>query len=344
MLRLYKPIIEHDIFGLHKTLKHLVCEVWCRADENTFQSKINTDLQKLLSYSVKTGATFGNEAERIYEIFQEALSPIEIFKISSAFTRSEKIEELCSKILPPIYLSELHEVVEKDIKPLFKWCYEELLDKKKVAGDKLAYYKELITKNDFQYCACCGLIDFESTDPDNEVREAYDHYLPKSEYPFASVNFKNLVPLCYKCNSARKKAKNPIENDRIAFYPFSKDEHSIGIKCKFIIETNPNLDVVLTNLEVSFSGDEKRIDTWNWLFDIKDQYARKIADNSKNVLRDLKSRHRLAKKKNSATTYEEILQDEIEICEDNKYSDWKFLKLPVLEELKLQKDLIAVYK
>ena len=88
------------------------------------------------------------------------------------------------EVLSQFVLGDLNEIVEKEIKPLLKWCYEELLDKAKVKGDKLEYYKRLNGLNNFNECPCCGLVIFEDEESDNDEREAYDHYLPKSKYPF----------------------------------------------------------------------------------------------------------------------------------------------------------------
>lgn len=343
MLRLYKPIENDNIFKLHKTLEYLVCEVWCKADENSFDSKLNDDLKKIIGYSYYKGVTFKSEIERIYNIFKHIDEPLRK-NIIEAFNQAVQIDQLCNKSIKAILLSELHETVANDIKPLFKWCYEDLLEKKRILGDKLQYYKELIRYNKFKYCPCCGLIEFESDDDDNEVREAYDHYLPKSEFPFASVSFKNLVPLCYKCNSDRKKAKNPIENDRIAYYPFSDnpDSHFVAIQTIFQLELDEEKKLILIDLEIILGGDENKSKTWDWLFDIKNQYARKIKKSSKTFLRELKSRYRNKLKLDNNATFRELLLEEIEIYEKDIFDDWKFLKIAIITHLLTMETYIGV--
>jgi len=345
MLRLYKPIEDDDIFKLHNTLETLVCDVWCKADDNSFEDKFSDDLKQIVNYSYKKGVSFKSEIKRIYNIFKGIDEP-QRTKIKEAFEQAEKIEQLCNKSTDPILLSDLHETVEKDIKPLFKWCYEDLLDKKKVSGDKLQYYKKLIKQNKFKYCPCCGLIDFESDDDDNEVREAYDHYLPKSEFPFASVSFKNLVPLCYKCNSERKKAKNPIEKDRIAYYPFidNPDTHSIQINSTFDLDLDENKDLVLNNLEIILGGDKLKSDTWNWLFDIEDQYSRKIRRSSQSFLRDLKERYRYKLKLDNQAKFKDFLNEELELYKKDVYYDCRFLKIAIIKHLLTLKNYTSVYQ
>jgi hypothetical protein len=320
MLRLYRSI-DHDIFKLHKMLEHLVCSVWCEACDDACETKLNADF--IIIYNKYDWLK--KEVDTVYE------------KCKSLFP--DERQELCNGA-KPVYLDALPVQVKDDIKPLLVDFYETLLEKGKVPGTKKDYYEQLIKENKFQYCPGCGLIDFENED--SKYREAFDHYLPKSEYPFASVNFNNLVPLCYKCNSDRKKTKDPIENNRKAFYPFASGDHEISVT--LVINKTKDIDCLeRTDLTVKFTGDQDKIETWDWLFDISERYSDKVRPRIKTFLRELKNRYRQQKKDNPELTFIEILDREIEIYEDDKYSDWKFLKIPLLKELKLMTDLIKVY-
>lgn len=332
MLRLYKPI-EHDIFKLHEMLEHLVCSVWCEACEDACETKLNADFKAFYDkYDwVK------KEVNAVYEKCK-SLNDTEKKAIKDAFETNNKIEELCNGT-KPVYLDALPVQVKDDIKPLLVEFYETLLEKAKVPGTKKDYYEKLITGNKFQYCPGCGLIDFEHED--SIYREAFDHYLPKSKYPFASVNFHNLVPLCYKCNSIRKRTKDPIEKDRKAFYPFANGDHDIIITLE--IDKTKDIDKLeRADLTVNLTGDADKIETWDWLFDISERYNDKVRSRIKTNLRELKKRYRQQKKDNPALTFTEIINREIELYEDDKYSDWKFLKIPLLNELKQRTDLIEV--
>lgn len=344
MLRFYKPIDKDEIFQLHVILEHLIVDVWCKADSKSCSAKMNADLKKLITYIYKNKKTFGYEIVRIYILFKD-ISQADRDKISEAIKQAGQIDKLCDRTINPILLADLHNVVKSCIKPLFKWCYEDLLDRKKVSGDKLIFYKTLNGQNNFNYCPCCGLIDFEDYAPENKVRESYDHYLPKSEYPLASVSFKNLVPLCYKCNSERKKAKNPIENTRKAYYPFSKnpENHSIDISTTFELGLDELNQFILEDVIVTLGGDLSKSDTWDWLFAIKDRYASKMANNSKTFLRELKSRYRNKLKIDKNATYEDVLQEEIELFKCDIYDDWKFLKIPIINQLLDKDEFLEVY-
>ncbi|KAF2518830.1 HNH endonuclease [Flavobacterium salilacus subsp. salilacus] len=330
MLRLYRPI-EHDIFKLHTILEHLVCNVWCEACDEACDSKLQNEFKALYVYSVKKGVTLKNEVERIYKIFQ--VIPIEDRAlIKKAFEKNNDIERLCNGEIP-IYLNELNDVISNDIKPLFKWCYEVLLNKEKVVGDKMDYYKALIKHNNFHVCPCCGLIDIESFE--SKYREAFDHYLPKSKYPFASVNFRNLVPLCYKCNSDRKKARDPIENERVVFYPFSQEDHSIEICSEFLLSNNDEtLETELEDFKIDFIGNSDKIDTWKWLFDIEERYGSQMKRFATSFLGHIRRLHNQFVSLNPNWTYLETIDFLINDYKNDYFDDKKFLKIAFLKAVK----------
>lgn len=341
MLRLYTPI-QHDIFTLHNLLEKVVCDVLCTACADSCDSKLEQAFKKNYHYTYN-GSQLKVEIERIYEIFK-GFTPEVRTEIRNAFITNNDIESLCNGT-NPVYLSALPNVIEDDIKPLFKWCYETLLDKGKVAGDKMEYYNKLIKHpdNDFDVCPCCGLIDIESAD--SICREDYDHYLPKAHYPFASVNFLNLVPICNKCNRDRKKAKDPIENDRIAFYPFSTVEHNIEINLNYTADINKeDKELNFIDLEINLNGQADKIETWDWLFDIAIRYEDYIKSKAQGWLRELATRFERNKRRGHGLSYLEIINDHIEDYEDDKYSEKKFLKIAFLKAIKNDGEFKAVYE
>ncbi len=334
MLRIYKPI-THDIFQLQTMLTHLVCEVWCKATNETCESKLNIDFKKIYS----SYAWLKTEVDDIYAQCK-SLTDKEKKDIIDAFETNNKIEDLCNGTIKPVYLSELHIVVEEEMKPLLVDFYETLLEKAKVPGTKKDYYEKLVDENEFKDCPCCGLLYFEPKDSDS--REAFDHYLPKAHYPFASVNFQNLVPLCYKCNSDRKKAKDPIANGKKAFYPFSSAIHNIEIKVK-IDQTKDLRKLERKDLRIEINGDIDKIETWDRLFTIRDRYSDTSKDILKTFLRRIKNRHQDYLALSPKWTYIDSLNKLIKDYKPDEYEDKKFLKIPILEELKNCSALIDVY-
>jgi hypothetical protein len=316
-------------------LEHLVCSVWCEACNDACSTKLNAAFKDIYnSYDwLKT------QIDEIYELCKK-LSPKEKQSIKEAFVTNNEIEKLCNGQSVPKYLDELPDVVKDKMKPLLVDFYETLLERKKVHGTKQDYYQKLIDENDMRFCPCCGLSYFESED--SKYREAFDHYLPKAHYPFLSVNFKNLVPLCHKCNSDRKKEKDPIENKKTAFYPFSNNSHSIQIS--FIIDKTKDLgNLKRQDLQINLIGDTEKIETWDRLFDIKERYNNTTRGFIKTHLNKIKRRHKIFSERKATWTYENSLNELIKDYENDKYEDMKFLKIPFMEELKNCSQLIDVY-
>jgi hypothetical protein len=337
MLRTYKPI-SHEIFTLHNQLEHLVCQVWCGADNTPCIDLLTPDFEIIYnSYD-----WLKNDIDTIYEKCK-LLSDKERADIREAFVVNNRIEELCSGTINPISLASLPTVVTDYMKPLLVKFYEYLLDRAEVAGDKLDYYNKLIQNNRFTTCPCCGLIPIESAE--SHYREDNDHYLPKSDFPFASVNFNNLVPLCSKCNKKCKGSKNPVENSRKAFYPFNINHNEINVDISIIDNDNLNyIHLKDTDIKITFDSDSDKTETWNWLFNIKERYNEETRKFSKSELRIIANRLFRNAKRKQGLSYNEIIDDTIEDYEIDKYEDRKFLKIAFLTEMKSKPEWMAVYQ
>jgi len=335
MLRTYKPLGNHGIFLYQTHVQHLVCEVWCNAlDGQSVQNLLSEEFE--LIYSARDWVK--KSVDEIYEICK-ALTDDERTAIREAFFINNDIESLCEGALSPIELNTLHLVVEQRMKPLLVRFYNELINSK----EKLDYYNKLVeNNNNYDFCPCCGLIRIESNE--SPFREDNDHYLPKAEYPFASVNFANLPPLCSKCNKKWKTIKNPFENGRISFYPFKALENEFEINVS-INESDSTDYLSLGEQEIilDFNNDVNKVDTWNWLFGIKTRYNEEIRQFSKSELRTLANRFKRNEERQQGMTYEQILNDTISDYEIDKYDDRKFLKASFLRELLTKPEWLAAY-
>ena len=245
--------------------------------------------------------------------------------------------------IQPIALDSLPDIVESHMKPLLVKFYDYLLDRAEVPGNKLDYYNRLITKNEFKTCPCCGLSFIESAE--THYREDNDHYLPKADYPFASVNFQNLVPLCSKCNKKCKSTKNPFENNRISYFPFDSVRDDLAISVS--INGEDDLDYLKLKegeVGIELSGDTDKNSTWDYLFEIKERYNEEVREFSKTELRIIANRLFRNSKRKQGLTYDEILNDAIEDYSIESFIDRKFLKKPFLETMKTKPEWMAVYK
>ncbi|BDS14552.1 hypothetical protein [Aureispira anguillae] len=326
MLRTFQ-LIDHPIQNLHELVQHLVCEVWCKADENGYENKIHIDFKPI----VDAYDWLENEIKDIYEICKNIDN---LQAISDAFVINNKIEELCEGQIQPVYLDALPDVVEKRMKPLFVKFYNELLERAKVYhtyGTKKDYFNEIYKKNPYSTCPCCGYHIMKSNR--SKGREAFDHYLPKKLYPFASINFLNLIPLCYECNSTYKGETDTIENGRKAFYPFSIDKTEIAIS--MVLSKGIDFDNLEENdIDISFtSPHQEKVDTWNELFGMSDRYFEKIEQFSFSFLNRLLGRLRKRRKDNPELKFKDILTDTIDDYRNDPFLEFHYLKIPLMNSI-----------
>ncbi|POY40552.1 hypothetical protein C3L50_03360 [Flavobacterium alvei] len=335
MLRVYQPITSHPIYTLHSQLEHLVCEVWCNANATPCENLLQPSFRIIYNaYSwLKT------DIDTIYAKCVPLTVP-ERELIRTAFNVNNRIEELCNGTITPVYLNALPDVVKNDMKPLLVKFYNNLLDLAQVAGNKLQYYNQLVTTSKFSTCPCCGLSPIESAE--THYREDNDHYLPKADFPFASVNFKNLVPLCGKCNKKCKGSKNPIEAGRRAFFPYNLTPYAIEVRMQLVNNSDINFEALRNqDIAINFIGDAPKISTWDWVFEIEERYNEEVRKFSKTELRILANRKRI---RNREVTYSDIIDEEIINFEIDKYEDRKFLKISFYEAIKNRPDWMAVYE
>jgi hypothetical protein len=338
MLRTYRPV-NHSIFTLHHYVEHLVCQVWCNAsDASTCANLLDADFEVIYgAYPwLKT------KVDAIYEKCK-TLTEIERADIREAFYVNNRIAELCDGILSPIGLDALPIVVREDMKPLLVKFYDYLIDRSEVPGDKLDYYNALLTENPtFQFCPCCGLSPIESAE--SHYREDNDHYFNKAHFPFASVNFSNLVPLCSKCNKKCKGSKNPADAGRVSFYPFDTTHTTIEVSINIV--DSPALDYQAlkeNDIVISFSNNPNKTSTWDWLFNIKERYNEETRGFCRTELRTLANRLFRNHNRKTGLTYEQILDDTIEDYEIEIFEDRKFLKRPFLQTIKTEPEWMGVY-
>lgn len=92
-------------------------------------------------------------------------------------------------------------------------------------------------------CCFCGLEEMVTEvliepedgilfEEENQRRACYDHFLPKSYFPFLAVDFNNLAPCCDVCNEEFKKGKNPLfhqEERTLAFPLYGSDFAKVDV-------------------------------------------------------------------------------------------------------------------
>jgi 5-methylcytosine-specific restriction endonuclease McrA len=117
------------------------------------------------------------------------------------------------------YRGELSLTVQKVVKGLLTAFYTDLLSSgfpsfihgqtQKFDRDKFISSFWLANSKLAVCPACDGR---RSPKIENKVYSDADHFFPKSTYPFLSVHYANLVPLCLDCNRSIKGDRDPIDD------------------------------------------------------------------------------------------------------------------------------------
>lgn len=289
--------VEHGIQTFQTYLDPLVLEVWCKPTSDFSIDLLHPDLKQIVEdisndASIKKDHLFGPIKE-IYEIFRTQLTSAERAQIATWYEANNDIEALCSNhpVKQPGTYSQVATINSELSAALKKFCtslFDEVIHlsvvKRKI-GDLDDYYNKFVSLNDEGKCPYCGYLDIKGND--YSKREAFDHYLPKSAYPFNSINFKNLAPMCHECNSTYKLVQDPTRHidplkkaftskRRKAFYSYATAmppiEIIVALKSTDIGTLNPG-DI---DLHIAALGKAEEIETWMDIFGIEERYKAKL--------------------------------------------------------------------
>ena len=193
-------------------------------------------------------------------------------------------------------------------------------------------YRTIYETMPHKVCPFCGLEYFDAPEA---PREDLDHYLPRSRYPFAGANPKNLVPMGGRCNSAYKGTIDVLWKGTVrrrAFFPYDHEGVSVSL-----LNSTPfgGLKDDHPQWEISFKPDSEEVQTWDDAFDIRKRYVRNVLNPYYESW--LKRFADFCKGKELQTADKNELIDALrafqEYCGKAGFSDRGFLKSAVFEML-----------
>ena len=158
--------------------------------------------------------------------------------------------------------------------------------------------------------------------------------MPKSKYPFNSINFFNLIPICYPCNSGTKSSTDTLFDDegkRVkAFFPFGGlivEPKSIEIEIKnkeLIIELMKSDDIEFKLPKDEFTKN------WDRVFGIKKRYKNKVCKKTKEWLKEWQNTYRRTKGKYKI---DEFIESRLYEYQDRPLHERYFLKYAIFNAL-----------
>lgn len=359
MLYRYK-YINHEIEKFQSHCDFLFLKVWLKAKGSFNSSKLrgNRELKKIyetLHYDDGAWAQFFNSSiENIYAEFLK-LDKSQRAQLKRWYKTNNRIQALCkNRNIYPMTYSQLERKYPR-LGVLLKTFYKRLYGTTSpfilaIFGNlielKESHYTDFITENFDGHegvCPFCGLNSIKGND--HSKLEAYDHFIPKGKYPFNSINFKNLAPMCHECNSSYKLERNPVMNidpltntttRRRAFYPYSKKKWKINLKVELKNKDLKTLKKEEIEISATSNGKIEEIESWMEVFGIEERYRAKILGNhaGKKWYIDLTDGIHNARKllKKDDLTKEDWYNLLLNQCNEDLLADCNFLKKPFYEE------------
>ena len=213
--------------------------------------------------------------DRVVTYF-EAATPLTIAErtsIATVMADQNQVANLLSGECDCLDIDGLPQAARQPILDLFGFGFGLLSD----FGIRDRQYKLIHQTIGYQLCPFCGCEYFDSP---KGPREALDHYLAESRYPFAATNLRNLAPIGHKCNSKYKLAKDILHRDdgsrRRAFDPYQTDELQVLVDGS---QVNQGIDgPLISEWVVNFSIEGEETETWDQVFSIRKRYTRDILE------------------------------------------------------------------
>lgn len=163
----------------------------------------------------------------------------------------------------------VHEPVEK----LFTFGFE-LLSEFDIRQRQYEIVCQHIPNRVCPFCGC------ESLDAPGAPQEDLDHYIPRSKYPFAAANLRNLAPMGGRCNKAYKKAQDLLRRDtgvrRRAPDPYEIASTFVSLDNSVVDELTPG--PLIAEWVIDFVEEDEAVQTWDEVFHIRERWTRDILD------------------------------------------------------------------
>ncbi|MFY1901361.1 hypothetical protein ACOTBZ_16940 [Achromobacter xylosoxidans] len=170
-------------------------------------------------------------------------------------------------------LEELPPAIREPALALFTYAFGLLTE----FGTRQRQYKAVCDVIPAKVCPYCGCENLEAP---GLPQEDLDHYLPRSKYPFAAANLRNLAPMGGRCNSAYKRTQDPLKRDdgtrRRAFYPFLTTPLRISLENSVVDELTPG--PVISDWVIEFDPSDEPSDTWDEIFKIRQRWKENFLD------------------------------------------------------------------
>jgi 5-methylcytosine-specific restriction endonuclease McrA len=357
--------ISHDIEKLQGFLDFLFLDVWLYADGTFDANKLkgNKELYDIYleldkvdfdpanakkNEKGKSAYFFNSSIEKIFKAFAAINDDKFKEELFECYINNNNIESICKNPSLPVLTYEDLKLQQEDLHNELKAFYSKLYGNESPFNLKdfgslktlilPTHYQEFFSSNKKGKCPFCGIRDLKGIH--HTKKEAYDHYIPKGNYPFNSINFKNLAPMCNDCNSSYKGTKSIIgttANRNKAFYPYASSHPAITdftIRIDLKSTDILNLEPKDLDLEIKSNGYDEEIKAWKEVFGIDERYKALLCNESEGItwFTSIVDGYITAKALGSTLTKEQYLESQIIDAKHVPLSSYGFIKSVFLEE------------
>ncbi|MGL5149443.1 MAG: hypothetical protein ACRC7N_02580 [Clostridium sp.] len=211
-------------------------------------------------------------------IFKANYKIDQIIKNNSVIFTFDDLENKCGKKIANI-TEELCEYLYEDFKDIQSFARTYISPKK--------YYEKFIKNEVIKgNCPFCG--EYEMPSEHSKARGDFDHYLRKSKYPFVSMHYKNLVPMCSTCNEPPYKGVKEVLGLKKTYYPYSTQKWNNILEIEKI---KHGKDIKLEKFKIVVENDNqsKKLEneTWDEIFDIENRIKDKVRIKQKEIIGEI---------------------------------------------------------
>ncbi|WP_147692798.1 hypothetical protein [Vogesella mureinivorans] len=267
------PVAASNENWLHESLVEMIRTIHDKLDQKktvpSWSKLIPSALGKDNSSRLKNFSGIKDRL-KIYESEVKPLSIAQRAEIYQELIRQNDLNGLLDGTVPLPILKTSFPTVYKVVHDLFVFAFDSLTD----LGIRDRQYSLIFRSLSVKVCIFCG---FERVMSPQEARQDQDHYLPKSIYPFAAANMKNLVPMCRCCNRDYKHDIDVLTDcngdRRKAFDPYDAPLTDISL-----VRSIPfaGLGLRLPAWWIDFQPDTEETETWDQVFCIRTRYSRDL--------------------------------------------------------------------
>lgn len=279
----YYTRIDHDLHRFHEHIEHLVCVVWCHAvgvfKPSMPRAELVAAFQEIDGRMEKKSIKWMDRVRTIHALCA-GLTHDDRVELKAMFQANNAIDDVCrcSGTAPSTYkdLEARFPTLGTPMKEFFTGLYD-LLDNPTVVRAWKGiddHYDAMVGQPGNSVCPFCGITPL--LHPDLSKRDAYDHYMPESQYPFNSVNFEQLYPMCNTCNSRYKQQQDPLRlfgERKKLFFPFSPGKPEMQVQVAVHAYALDQLTSNQVSVTLTSTGQQEEVAAAIKLFGLDERYA-----------------------------------------------------------------------